>query len=140
MLKDSDTTAAVAFSSDVSDIYLAGYAGFYNCPCDIMFFEILPYIPTDAKISEISRELLAVTNGNIYENSGTDTLLNGNTSVIVAHGLSAAPTVINITWRENPDNVIADWWVDTIGVDNFTLNGVDPGASNLDFGWEAKVG
>lgn len=78
--------------------------------------------------------------GHKTENSGTATLLNANTSVVVAHGLGGAtPTVINITWRENPTNVIADWWIDTIGVINFTLNGVDPGASNLDFGWEAKV-
>lgn len=77
--------------------------------------------------------------GWLTENSGTGTLLNGNTTIVVAHGLAATPTVINITWRENPTNAIGDWWVDTIGSTNFTLNGVDPGASNLDFGWEAKV-
>jgi hypothetical protein len=77
--------------------------------------------------------------GFVSENSGTATLLNGNTTVTVAHGCSATPTVINIAWRENPTNAIGDWWVDTIGATNFVLNGVDPGASNLDFGWEAKV-
>lgn len=77
--------------------------------------------------------------GYVTENSGTATLLNGNTSVVVAHGLSATPTVILITFAENPTNLIADWWVDTVGAANFTFNGVDPGASNLDFYWEAKV-
>jgi len=77
--------------------------------------------------------------GYITENSGIATLLNANTSIIVAHGCDGTPTVINISWRENPTNVIGDWWIDTIGAANFTLNGVDPGASNLDFGWEAKV-
>jgi parallel beta-helix repeat protein len=77
--------------------------------------------------------------GYVTENSGTATLLSGNTTVVVAHGCTGTPTVITITWRENPTNLIADWWVDTIGATNFTLNGVDPGASNLDFGWEAKV-
>ena len=75
----------------------------------------------------------------VTENSGTATLLNANTSIVVAHGCSATPTLITITWAENPTNAIADWWVDTIGATNFTLNGVDPGASNLDFMWEAKV-
>uniref|UniRef100_A0A6M3IYG0 Putative pectate lyase n=1 Tax=viral metagenome TaxID=1070528 RepID=A0A6M3IYG0_9ZZZZ len=77
--------------------------------------------------------------GYVTENSGTATLLNANTSVVVAHGCAATPTFISITWAENPTNVIADWWVDTIGATNFTLNGVDPGASNLTFMWKAEV-
>ena len=77
--------------------------------------------------------------GHITENSGTATLLNANTSVVVAHGLDATPTVILITFTENPTNLIADWWIDTVGAANFTFNGVDPGASNLDFYWEAKA-
>lgn len=77
--------------------------------------------------------------GYVTENVGTATLLNGNTSVTVAHGLDDTPTIVTITWTENPTNAIGDWWVDTIGATNFTLNGVDPGASNLDFMWEAKV-
>ena len=77
--------------------------------------------------------------GWVTENSGTATLLNANTSIVVAHGLAATPTSISITFAENPTNLIADWWIDTIGAANFTLNGSNPGASNLDFGWEAKV-
>jgi len=77
--------------------------------------------------------------GYVTENSGTATLLNGNTTVVVVHGLSATPTVILITFAEDPTNLMADWWVDTANSDNFTFNGVDPGASNLDFYWEAKV-
>jgi hypothetical protein len=73
------------------------------------------------------------------EARGTATLLNANTTVVVTHGIGVVPTVINICWRENPTNAIADWWVDTITATAFTLNGVDPGVSNLDFGWEAKV-
>jgi len=77
--------------------------------------------------------------GYITENSGKATLLNSNTTIAVAHGLSATPTVILITFAENPTNAIGDWWVDTVGATYFTFNGVDPGASNLDFMWEAKV-
>ena len=76
--------------------------------------------------------------GWITENSGTDTLT--TTSKTVAHGLDGTPTVINICWRENTTDSVGDWWVDTIGGTNFVLNvATDPGANNLDFGWEAKV-
>ena len=77
--------------------------------------------------------------GYVTENWGTATLLNANTSITVAHGLSTTPTIVLITFAENPTNVIGDWWVDTLGTTNFVFNGVDPGASNLDFYWEAKV-
>ena len=95
---------------------------------------------TNAEIDSLGTNTIVRHNiGWTTENSGIATLLNSNTTIVVAHGLSAVPAVINIAWRENPTNAIGDWWVDTIGATNFTLNGVDPGASNLDFGWEAKV-
>jgi len=77
--------------------------------------------------------------GYVTENNGIATLLNGTTSLVVAHGLDLAPTIVNIAWRENPTNPIGDWWVSAIDATNFTLNSVDPGASNLNFGWETKV-
>jgi hypothetical protein len=78
--------------------------------------------------------------GYVTENSGTATLLNGQTSVTVTHGCGFTPTLgeISIVWGENPTNLIADWWIDTIGTTTFKLNGVDPGASNLDFGWSIR--
>lgn len=78
--------------------------------------------------------------GYVSENSGTGTLLNANTSVVINHGLATTPTSILITWAENPTNAIGDWWIDTLTTTQFTLNGVDPGASNLDFYWRAVVG
>ncbi len=77
--------------------------------------------------------------GYITENSGTATLLNTTMSIAVNHGLSTTPTNITITWLEDPTNAIGDWWVDTIGAAQFTLHGVDPGASNLDFRWTANA-
>ena len=72
--------------------------------------------------------------------SGTSSVANGDTTKVVAHGLPGTPTVINIAFREQGDNDFGRWWVDTIGAANFTLNvSADPGASNLDFAWEAKV-
>jgi hypothetical protein len=78
--------------------------------------------------------------GFITENSGTGTIDSGNTTEAIAHGLDGTPTVIDIAFREQGDNDYGRWWVDTIGAANFTLNvSADPGASNLDFAWEAKV-
>ena len=75
------------------------------------------------------------------ENSGTATVLNTTTSIVVAHELAATPTRIQITPRENPTNAVSFWWVDTVGTTNFTINvNADPGASNLDFDWRAQVG
>jgi hypothetical protein len=78
--------------------------------------------------------------GYVTENSGTDTIASGTTSKQVAHGLSATPTKINIEFREQGTNDYGRWWISSIGATNFTLNvSADPGASNLDFAWEAKV-
>ena len=77
--------------------------------------------------------------GYVTESSGSATLLNGTAAIVVAHGLAATPTAISITFSENSTNSMVNWWVDTVGAANFTFNGVDPGASNLDFYWEAKV-
>ena len=86
--------------------------------------------------------MLAYNNNDDYvtENSATATLLSGQTTLAVAHGLDSTPTVINIAFREQGTNDYGRWWVSTIGSANFTLNVTgDPGASNLDFAWEAKV-
>ena len=77
--------------------------------------------------------------GWITEARATASLLNGNTSVTVTHGLNGTPNVISIVWTNNPTNVIADWWISDIGAVTFKLNGVDPGASNLGFIWQALI-
>jgi hypothetical protein len=86
-------------------------------------------VPTGVSIKDI--------NGYVTENHGTATLLNGQTSVVFAHGMAITPTHVSISWKENPTNVIADWWWSADGT-NITVNGVDPGATNLDFSWDAK--
>jgi hypothetical protein len=78
----------------------------------------------------------------VGENKGTSSILNGATSIAVAHGLSVTPTVddFTITLAEDPTNTPGAIWVDNIGAANFTVNCEnDPGASNLDFGWRARV-
>ena len=79
--------------------------------------------------------------GYVTENSGTATVLNTATSVVVTHGLASTPTRVFITPKENPTNAVTYWWVDTLGATTFKINvNADPGASNLDFDWHAQVG
>lgn len=75
------------------------------------------------------------------EGSGTGSITNGTNNDVIAHGLDGTPTVVNITFTEDPTNDPDFWWVDTIGGTNFTVHVdiADVGASNLDFIWEAKV-
>ena len=75
----------------------------------------------------------------ITENSGTASLLNGDTNVTVTHGLSYTPTAkdITITFTELPTNPLTGWYVGAINSTAFVFFGNDPGASNLDFSWHA---
>ena len=77
--------------------------------------------------------------GYVTENQGTSSVTSGNTTVTVAHGLSVTPNIINVVFAEQGTNDYGRWWVDTVGAANFVVNvSADPGASNLDFWWEAK--
>lgn len=80
--------------------------------------------------------------GYVTENSGTATILNGTTSIVVAHGLDETPSIedISLVFGENPTNDPGNIWIDTIGVANFTINcRNNPGVSNLDVGWRIAV-
>jgi parallel beta-helix repeat protein len=96
---------------------------------------------TGAGIQTLGSNTLVRNNiGYVTENSGTATIDSGTTYEVVPHGLDATPTVINIAFREQADNDYGRWSVTSIGTTNFTVNvQSDPGASNLDFAWEAKV-
>ena len=78
--------------------------------------------------------------GYVTQNSGTGTIASGATTAVVTHGLSVTPTLddISIVFGEQGTADWGRWWVSTITSTQFTLNvSVDPGASNLDFGWRA---
>lgn len=78
--------------------------------------------------------------GYVTENSDASVVASGDTTKVVTHGLATTPTVINIAFREQGSNDYGRWWLSAIGTTTFTLNvSADPGASNLDFGWEAKI-
>ena len=73
--------------------------------------------------------------------SGTATIANGATTVVVTHGLARTPDHVWVTPKENPTNAVTFWWADTIGATQFTINvNANPGASGLDFDWRAIVG
>lgn len=74
--------------------------------------------------------------------SGTGSITSGGTTDVITHGLGTTPTIsdITITWGEQGTNDYGRWWVDTFTSTQFTVNvSADPGASNLDFGWQAVV-
>jgi len=80
--------------------------------------------------------------GHVTEASGTGSVLSTATTDIITHGLDETPSAkdINITFTEQGDNDYGRWWVDTITATVFTLNvTADPGASNLDFEWQAII-
>jgi hypothetical protein len=74
----------------------------------------------------------------ITENSGTATLLNGQNHVHVTHGLSVTPLAqnIHITFTEIPTNASTGWYIGGCSSTEFIFYENDPGASNLDFGWD----
>ena len=76
------------------------------------------------------------------QNSGTGTINSGATTAVITHGLSSTPAIddIFITLGENPTNNVGAVFVTNITSTQFTVNVEnDPGASNLDFGWQAEV-
>lgn len=80
--------------------------------------------------------------GFVTENSSTGSIASGGTTDVITHGLDVTPTAadIRVTLKENPDNTPGAIWVDTITSTQFTVNCEnDPGASNLDFAWQAIV-
>lgn len=83
--------------------------------------------------------LIVYNTGYVTEKGGSSTIANGQTTANVTHGLATTPTVINITFKEDPTNAPGDWWV-TGNATHFTVTVTnDPGASGLDFWYEAKI-
>lgn len=106
------------------------------------------FTPSDADRDAVFSGTIDATNrihnnfGYVTENSGSDSIANGTTSKVVAHGLAVTPSAEDFTiiGKENPTNDVGTIWVDTIGATNFTVNVEnDPGASNWDFGWKVIV-
>lgn len=80
--------------------------------------------------------------GYVTEAKGTDSIASGSTTKDVTHGLSKTPAAgdIWINFTEQGTNDYGRVWLSNIGATTFRVNvSADPGASNLDFAWGARV-
>lgn len=80
--------------------------------------------------------------GAVFSARGSSNIASGSTSQVITHGLSWTPALsdIRITLGELSTNDPGQIYVDTITSTQFTVRcRNNPGASNLDFQWEANV-
>jgi hypothetical protein len=78
--------------------------------------------------------------GWLTEASGTATVANGSTTVVVTHGLSITPTLrdISITPTNSLGNA-TKFWISTLTATQFTINvNADPGVTTATFAWQAS--
>jgi hypothetical protein len=86
-----------------------------------------------------------VTKGNqgyVTENSGTATILNTTTSIVVAHGCDYTPSALDVSLvlTNNPTNDPGNLYVDTFGAANFTIHcRNDPGATGAIIAWAVRM-
>jgi hypothetical protein len=109
--------------------------------CRILDNNIIGISAASAKMYQVGTGAVIERNaGYVTEIKGTSSITSGSTTKDVTHGLAATPTVINVTFAEAGSNDYGRWWISSVGATTFTVNVTgDPGASNLDFWWEAKV-
>jgi hypothetical protein len=70
-------------------------------------------------------------------NLGTATILNGNNSIVVAHGMAGTPSKINVTGTHAE---VESCYVDTVGAANFTIHkgGAGNVTANRDIYWSTE--
>lgn len=77
-----------------------------------------------------------------YDTNGTATIASGTTSIVVTHGLLAAPAASDITLTPtgNPAADPGNVWASSIGATQFTINcRTDPGGGGAAFAWRAAL-
>jgi len=135
-LRDSRIDLTQGFKNVGSDLSLVVGGDFTDS-------KVVAYANGDVSVTgTITDVSIDIYGGGGTKNSGSDTIANGTTSKVVAHGLLVTPSAehFSIIGKENPTNDVGTIWVDTIGATNFTVNVEnDPGASNWDFGWKVNV-
>lgn len=79
--------------------------------------------------------------GWVTESSGTDTILNGTTSITVSHNLNSTPQAkdIFVTFTNNPTTDPGNTWISSVTSTQFTVNVRTNPGSNLTFSWRAMV-
>lgn len=97
--------------------------------------------PATAKIHNPTDNKISNNDGWVTENSGLATVANGQTSIVVTHGLSVTPTADDI--MVTPTNTMgnaAKYYIGTFTATQFTITvNTDPGASTAQFAWKAIV-
>ncbi len=144
---DDSTTIAVYSDADITDLIATD--NFINASVDDFLLVVTGKTVTDLELTDntwegsgefynkdgtVTNEWIYDNPGYVTSNSGTATLVNGNTSIAVAHGLDITPLAKNIS--VTPIETLASasfWWVDTIGATNITINvNADP-TQDVDF-------
>jgi len=69
-------------------------------------------------------------------NKGTATIPNGSSSVVVDHGLAAAPSVVKLTGTHSE---VKDCWVTNVTSTQFTINAPAAVSANRNVYWQAEV-
>lgn len=78
--------------------------------------------------------------GYVTENSGTATVANSSTSIVVNHGLATTPTRVFVTPTNSMGNS-TKFYVDSLTPTQFTIHtDLDPGETTAIFNWRAVVG
>lgn len=94
-------------------------------------------------IEKLRDHVANIINENVaLEGGGTGTINSGSTAAVITHGLSRTPLPeeIWVTFTESPTTDPGNIWVSTITATQFTVNcRTNPGASNLDFSWGARL-
>jgi hypothetical protein len=67
--------------------------------------------------------------------TGTGTLVAGNTTAVIAHGLPKTPAGVVFTLRGDPGP--ATFWISAIGATTFTVTASSSRPSNILFDWVA---
>lgn len=75
------------------------------------------------------------------EAHGTATVPNGSTNVVVAHGLSEAPDLADISVTPTSDlGDATTFWISSPTATEFTINvDIDPGSAGASFAWQVRL-
>jgi len=74
--------------------------------------------------------------GKQFSNRGIATILNGNSSVVVDHGLAVAPSVVKLTGTHSE---VKDCWVTNVTSTQFTINAPAAVTADRDVYWQAEI-
>jgi hypothetical protein len=132
-------TMNILVSTTASDLYFRFFSTYASASTDILYVDGVTFSEGGTAPSFSPRMDTYNADYGIV-NSGTATVTAAATTVVVNHGLSAAPVNIQVTPTNNPTTPIGFYWVDTVTSTQFTINvsGV-PGVSAEVFDWRATT-